>query len=215
MLKKLIIFLIITRLVLFLYAGSILKFSGNWDGSHYIYLSQHSYTNIGDESNFIVFLPAYPLAINLLNFLVSNSSIASLLVSNIFFLASGVFFYKLLRLDYSEKFSMLVVCLMAIFPTSYFFSSSYPESLFVFLFCLSFYYIKRSALTSSFFSGLATLTRPFGIIVWPALGIEALKSNKRISKIITLSVFFCIINIHLFTDQLLLLWRRIRVSKNP
>jgi len=193
MLKKLIILLIVTRIALFVYTGSVMHFAGNWDGSHYIYISQHGYTNIGDEANFIVFLPLYPAAINIISLIVGNSLLGSILISNILFIFAGVVFYKLLKQSYSEKFSFFVVFLMAIFPTSFFFSSSYPESLFVLLFCLSFYlFNKNQTVLSGMTAGLATLTRPFGILMWPALAIEAIKSKKmmRIPILITFGVLF-------------------------
>ena len=189
MLKKLIIFLIVTRIALFVYAGSVMHFAGNWDGSHYIYISQHGYTNIGDEANFIVFLPLYPAIIGVVNLIIGNSPLASILVSNILFVFAGIIFYKLLKQHYSEKFSVFVVVLMAIFPTSYFFSSSYPESLFVLLFCISFYFLDKNFVALSGLAGaLLTLTRPFGVLVWPALGIESLKP-KKISRIAVLIIF--------------------------
>ena len=193
MLKKLIILLIITRIALFVYAGSIMHFAGNWDGSHYVYISQHGYVNLGDESNFIVFLPLYPAVISTIDLIVGNSLLGSILLSNISFVFAGVVFYKLLKQHYSEKFSFFVVFLMAIFPTSFFFSSSYPESLFILLFCLSFYlFDNNQTVLSSMTAGLATLTRPFGILMWPALTIEAIKSKKmiRIPILIIFSVLF-------------------------
>lgn len=189
MLKKLIILLMITRVALFTYAGGLVHFAGNWDGSHYIYISQHGYTNVGDESNFIVFLPLYPAIIGMVNLIIGNSLLGSILVSNILFVFAGIVFYKLLKQHYSEKFSFFVVFLMAIFPTSFFFSSSYPESLFVLLFCLSFYlFDKNQTVLSGLVTGLATLTRPFGILIWPALAIEAIKS-KKVIRIPILTIF--------------------------
>lgn len=189
MLKKLIIFLIVTRIALFVYAGSVMRFAGNWDGSHYIYISQHGYTNVGDEANFIVFLPLYPAIICVVNLIIGNSPLTSILISNILFILAGIVFYKLLRQHYSEKFSVFVVVLMAIFPTSFFFSSSYPESLFVLLFCVSLYLFDRNLVVLSSLAGaLITLTRPFGVLVWPTLGIESLKS-KKISRIAILTIF--------------------------
>lgn len=197
MLKKIIIFLIVTRIALFVYAGSVIHFAGNWDGSHYIYISQHGYTNTGDEANFIVFLPFYPAIIRAANLIIGNSLLAGVLVSNILFVLAGIFFYKLLKQHYSEKFSIFVVVLMAVFPTSYFFSSSYPESLFVLLFCISFYLLDKNHTTLSGVAGvLLTLTRPFGILVWPALGIESLKS-KKIARIAIL-IIFAVISISIY-----------------
>lgn len=204
MLKRLIIFLIITRIALFVYAGNIMHFAGNWDGGHYIYISQHGYTNIGDEANFIVFLPLYPALLAAVNLLAGNSLLGSILISNILFIFAGIVFYKLLRRKYSEKFSAFVVILMAIFPTSYFFSSSYPESLFVLLFCLSFYlFDKNFTALSGLAASLATLTRPFGILIWPALALESLKSKNKMAKIAILGVFAILsVSIYLIINRL-------------
>lgn len=172
-----------------------MHFAGNWDGPHYTYISQHGYTNIGDEANFIVFLPLYPAIIGAVNFIIGNSLLTGILVSNILFILAGVVFYELLKLHYPERFSSFVVILMAIFPTSYFFSSTYPESLFVLLFCISFYlFDKNFTIFSGIAGGLATLTRPFGILIWPSLAIESLKKSKKITRIAIL-VFFAAISI--------------------
>lgn len=192
MLKKVLVFLIFSRLALFVYAGGVLDFSNHWDGQHYIYLSENGYTNHGDEANFIVFLPFYPVLIKIFNLIINNSLTSSVLVSNIAFVLAGIFFYKLLRLDYSEKLSSFTVLLMAIFPTSYFFSSSYPESLFFLLFCLSFFTSDKKPILSGLFSSLANLTRPFGVFLLPSLGVEFLKKGKRTTRILTLALFFAL-----------------------
>jgi len=208
MVKKLLLFLLVSRLAIYLVSGHILAFANQWDSPHYLYLAQNWYTNKGDESNFIVFLPLYPFLIRIFNFIFLDLKITSLFVANAFFILGGIIFYKLLRLDYSEKFSALVVILLAIFPTSLFFSATYPESLYLFLFALTFYSFRKGHLFLALVSAsFLTLTRPFGIIIWPVLFVQSLEKKESISKIFKIIAFglipiaiYLLINFAIYQD---------------
>jgi len=198
MVKKLLIFLLLSRIIIYFVGKNIISFANQWDSPHYLYLAENWYTNIGDQANFIVFLPLYPFLIKIFSLGLFNYKIVSLFLSNLFFILGGLIFYKLLRIDYSEKFSVLVLILMSIFPTSFFFSSTYPESLYLFLFSLSLYLIRKNHLVASFATAsLLTLTRPFGILIWLPLFIESLKKNKLIKVLPTIS-FFCLSSILIY-----------------
>jgi len=188
-LKKFLILLIISRIALIILPllVQILLLPGKtyswnyWDTPHYIYLATHGYVNVGDPANFIVFMPLYPLILALFNF-VKNAEAVGILISTASFAFACVLLYKLLRLDYEEKFVERFLLLLLIFPTSYFFGAPYTESLFVLLFALSFYFGRKSNWgLSGFFSGLAVLTRPFGILFAPAIFFDWRKGkNKKI-----------------------------------
>lgn len=202
MVKKLLITFLAIRLFVFLAVYILTNFSTNispgsfvmafskmWDSPHYIYLAQNGYTNIGDPSNFIVFMPFYSLVIKLFSSIVVNINLASLVASNFFFVLGTVMFYKLLRLDYSEKFSYFTVILLLIFPASYFYSATYPESLFLFLFSVSLYYTRKRNFYISYPAAfLLTLTRPFGAIIWPALLFEIPDIKKNLKKVLFLGI---------------------------
>jgi hypothetical protein len=185
MVKKIICLLIASRIIFFVasyllsynfepsFGKHILAFANQWDSPHYLYIAENGYTKIGDESNFIVFMPAYPIIIKLINLFLQNIKIAGLFTSNLFFILGGIMFYKLLRIDYTEKFSVLVIILLSVFPTSFFYSSVYPESLFLLLFCSSLYFARKGRwLPSLLAATVLTLTRPFGFIIWISLIIE-------------------------------------------
>ena len=196
--KKLLIFLLLSRIIIYFVGNNVISFANQWDSPHYLYLAENWYTNIGDQANFIVFLPLYPFFIKVFSLGFFDYKIVSLFLSNLFFILGGLIFYKLLRLDYSEKFSVFVLVLLSVFPTSFFFSSTYPESLYLFLFSLSFYLVRKNYLTMSFATtSLLTLTRPFGILIWLPLLIESLKKNK-LSKILPIISFFCIFSILIY-----------------
>lgn len=152
----------------------------HWDAPHYFYIAQNGYTNSGDPANFIVFLPLFPVAIAALTLFIKNALLSSLLLSNLFFILGGVLFYKLVSIDFPEKISKRATIILALFPTAYFFSAPYPESLFLLLTVASFYFARRERWKlGGIFAGLATITRPFGILIAPSIIFEYLTSKKK------------------------------------
>lgn len=151
-----------------------------WDAHHYLYISQFGYTNTGDESNYIVFQPLYPFVTHLVNFVINSFLFSSLIVSNISFVLFCLFLYKLLRLDFNKNESLHTIVLLSIFPTAYFFSYPYSESLFL-LFAILAIYLSREKnwFKSGVFTGLAILTRHFGIFLIPTLLLEIIIADKK------------------------------------
>ena len=148
---KLLIFLVSTRVILF---ASLLVANGHfsasvygerWDGNSYRFIAQNGYQSQGNEgSEFIVFLPLYPALLKLVNFTDFPTEVVAFIVSNIFFVAGGLVLFKLLLLDYNTSFAKKVVVFLAVFPTSYFFSVGYPESLFLFTTVAAFYFTRNN-----------------------------------------------------------------------
>jgi len=171
--RHLLIFLILTRLILFFLPLINPDWTWNrWDGPHYLYLAQHGYTNVGDEANFIVFLPTFPLLVRAGLLLAANPEIVASGLSSILFIIAAVVFYKIS--------SAKTVFLLTIFPTSFFFSAPYTESLFLLLISLVFLFaINKRWLPAGLAAGLLTLTRPFGFLVVAALLVEWLSSEKK------------------------------------
>jgi len=151
-----------------------------WDASHYLYLAQHWYTAIGDEANFIVFLPLYPLILKPIIFILGNAPLSGIITSIVLSLLGSYYFYKLIALDYPETVATYAVIVLTVFPTSYFFNAPYTESLFLLIFSLSLYTARKEKwILSGIFSGLAALSRPFGFLILPAILTEWLLSKKR------------------------------------
>ncbi len=186
-------------------------YASRWDGDHYIFISQNGYVTEWPEASFIVFLPFYPLTIKAVNYLIKNPLITGVLLSNSFFMLAALAFYKLLRLDYSQKIASLAIVLLAIFPTSYFFSAAYPESLFLLLFALTFYLTRKHLFfVSSLTAGLLTLTKPFGILIWFPLVVEFYQSKRKKLKqlfplllvLVFSSSLYLFINFYTYKDPL-------------
>lgn len=189
--KRLICYLTANRIILFLtvflssgikpFSNFILTFGRRWDGNSYTFIAEHGYVTFGPEKNFIVFPPLYPALIKIVSTLGVNSVLSGVLLSNLFFILGSLLLYKLIEIDWNKKIAVLAVVLISIFPTTYFFSVSYPESLFIFLFALSFYLArKQSYFLSSVIAGLAASTRPFGLIIFPSI-LLFMRSHKKLN----------------------------------
>ena len=116
------------------------------------------------------FFPLYPLLINLSAYLTGRPLLSSLILNNLCFLLSLVLLYKLiLRLSSNHSQAELSVWLLALFPTSYFYSTPLTESLFLCLLLSSFLALENKyILCSGLIFGLLTATRVTGILLLPA-----------------------------------------------
>lgn len=144
-----------------------------WDSPHYMYIAQHGYTNQGDEANFIVFFPLYPVLVRLITFDFSYVNLSGLIVSNVASIVAVVYLFKLAKLDYNDGVAKKAVLFLCVFPTAYFMSAVYTESLFLALVIASLYYARNARWSLAAFLGfLASLTRIAGLILLPALVVE-------------------------------------------
>ncbi|MAG60027.1 hypothetical protein CMO96_04530 [Candidatus Woesebacteria bacterium] len=141
----------------------------NFDGGQYLSIAQRGYI-VSQHSYF----PLYPY---LMHILAPNSlfflSLAGLAISHIAFFASLVLFWHLLRLDYTEKVSFIVIVTLLVFPTSFYFGAVYTESLFLFLALATFYAARKGNwLIAGLCGAVASATRIYGILLLPALFFE-------------------------------------------
>lgn len=106
---------------------------------------------------------------------------AGFLIANIAFLLALIFLYKLLLLDYRDSFAKLVILILLIFPTSFFFGAVYAESLFLLFAVLAFWFARKKMwFWSSISAMLLAVTRLTGILLLPALLIEfIIQKSKR------------------------------------
>lgn len=160
-----------------------------WDSQWYMKIARDGYFSgkIGDLSDkaIFAFFPFYPLLIYLFNFVFNNLIVSGLLVSFICSLISIIFLYKLVSLDFPEQEESITkrefvkstakrsVLFFLIFPTAFFFTSVYTESLFIMLVILSFYYARQQKwYLASIFGILCSLTRSLGVFIVIPLLIE-------------------------------------------
>lgn len=151
----------------------------NFDGIHYLSISRDGYGPFQQA-----FFPLYPDLIRWLSPLFGNLDlITGLVVSWVSFLFGLIFFYKLLLLDYSPKTMNRTIFYLLIFPTAFFFSTVYTESLFFLLVIAAFYFARTKRWWIAGILGLlASGTSFVGVFLFPALLYE-LYIQSRDSKL--------------------------------
>src|SRR5437899_365792 len=144
------------------------------DGLWYLDIAQNGYEkenfNLDKQHNW-AFFPLYPLIIELFAGVTREFSITAALLSNIFFLAALVILHRTaLTFDADSGAADRGVFYLAAFPTSYFFSFPFTESLFLLVTVSSFYCARREMWwRAGALGALATATRLAGIFLLPAL----------------------------------------------
>lgn len=171
---------------------------GNFDGVHYLRIAQRLYVDSFTQA----FFPLFPLLIRLVatffpkdpaldvRYFVDPSYFYSgLFLSNVFFLTALPMLYKLFRLDFNRKISMLSLILLLLFPTSFYFISIYAESLFLLLSICAIYFLrKENFILASVFIALASATKIFGLLLILVYLIESLQTKLSKEKLIGLLI---------------------------
>ena len=152
------------------------RFDANW----YLKIATQGYDG-SDGST--VYFPVYPMLIRLLSYLV-HPMLAALLISNLALIGMLVLLYRLVsnRTDDSTAHRTLIYFL--VFPTSFFLTATYTESLFLFFTLGSLTFASQRKWSWSILCGtLAALMRlqgvllvfPLAYILWRETGVISLK----------------------------------------
>src|SRR2546428_1896820 len=150
-----------------------------WDASWFAKVVDRGYrSNDGSAA----FFPAYPAA----TWIVATTGLSALasgeLVANVAFLAALVVLYALTILEYSVAVARRTVVLAALSPTAFFFLSPYSESPYLLLAVLAFWFARRDRWVAAGLAGaLAALTRGVGIVLLPALIVDALAGRDPLA----------------------------------
>src|SRR5437870_10735030 len=143
-----------------------------FDSGFYLDIARHGYwaaSTLNRASNWI-FLPLYPMCIFAFAHLLGGSRaafyLAGILISNAFGLVAVSYLYKLVRLDFNARVASLTVIFLALFPTNFYLSAIYPESLFLACAIACIYYARRrNWWLASVCGALASLTRIQGFLL--------------------------------------------------
>jgi hypothetical protein len=151
-----------------------LEIWNQWDSLHYVGIAATGYQATGEWYFRLVFYPLYPWLARLFAPLAQGYLPGAILVSTIASLALAVLFNRLLRLDENARVARQAALFLFIFPTSYFLHIAYTESLFIALMLGAFYAARtRRWVTASVVGALAAFTRVNGLLLGPALLVEA------------------------------------------
>ncbi len=148
-----------------------------WDAHHYLWLSEAWYVPGSFSNNYY---PLFPALIGLVNRLVGNAFISGLLVSNLLSLAAFYAFYRFVEDAHGPSVAAGALTLLIAFPTAFYFSLIYRESLFLLLAVSFFLFLSRGAYARSWLCAfLLPLTRPLGIAILVPFLVERVVAARR------------------------------------
>jgi hypothetical protein len=133
----------------------------------------------GDGS--AAFFPGYPLAIRAVSLVLGGRPFAAaMLVSNASMFGAMCALYFLTSSELSERIARTTVLYLAIFPTSFFLFAPYSEAPFLLLSVTAFWAARRNRWGMAALAGAgAALTRNVGLLLVPALLVEALQQQRE------------------------------------
>jgi len=167
----------------------LLDFWYHWDSGHYLRIASEGY-NL--KYNDMAFFPLFPLLVRIFGNLAGYKLAAYLI--NTFALVGGLIgFYKLVKIDFSERAAWRSIFYLLLFPTAIFLTAYYTESLFLFLAIWNFYFVRiRKWRTAGIFGFFAALIRIEGIILFIFMLFEYLQEIKFNFKEIRNNIFYCL-----------------------
>jgi hypothetical protein len=156
-----------------------------WDAGWYVEIARDGYRYEPGSPGNAAFFPLYPLlirAIHALLLLPPNDYwwlVTAIALSNVALLIGLTYFRALLAMDFDEEIASRASTYLLIFPTTFFLSGVYSESLFLGLTVAAFYYARNNRwLLACIFAALGTLTRSQGIILALPLLIEYFRERN-------------------------------------
>lgn len=143
-----------------------------FDAGFYVDIAQNGYwtaTTLQSTSNWI-FLPLYPLVISPLGHLFGGSTaafdISGMLVANAAGLIAVTYLYLLVRREFHARIAARTVIYCILFPTAFYLSAVYPESLFLACALACLYYAReRRWWLAGLCGALASLARIQGFLL--------------------------------------------------
>ena len=157
----------------------------NFDGIHYLTIAKEHYYQYQQA-----FFPLYPLLIRLLSWVTRVPEVwVAVGISHVSMIFGLYFFYKLSQ-RYRKHNGLWCIILFLLFPTSFFFASVYPESLYFALASGALYALEKRWWWWAGLAGmLASGTRLFGVyLLMPAIFEYSLVKKKQIKDILGLGL---------------------------
>jgi hypothetical protein len=163
-----------------------------YDGKAYLDIAKNGYNAQFDGIGNYGFYPLYPMLIKGLSLI--GYDLAALLISNVFSLLAVMMLYLLVRDEFGAETTRKVIFYFLAFPTAYFLSVMYSESLFIFLVLATFYYGRKGNWAAAGAAGfLASLTRLQGVILFLPMAYLYMEQKKFEIKKIRLDALFLIL----------------------
>ena len=139
-----------------------------WDSQYYVDIAANGYWYTPNQQSNVAFFPLYPMLMRVASIpLGGNFILAGFLISNLAFFGGSIFLYLLTELELDPDSARRAVYYLAFFPSAFFFSSVYTESLFLFLSIGTMYFArKHNWILAAILGILAAATRNLGVLMW-------------------------------------------------
>ncbi|HQZ72686.1 MAG: mannosyltransferase family protein [Anaerolineae bacterium] len=148
-------------------------FGSRWDTGFYVSIAEEGYRLDGVPLPSVPFFPLLPLAMRAGAWLLGDAVPAGILISNLALLGATLLLYALVEASDGRSVARRAVWYFCIFPTAFFGSAIYSESLFLLGAIGSLWLARRGLWESAAMLGVLTaLTRFTGILVAPMLLAE-------------------------------------------
>jgi Gpi18-like mannosyltransferase len=160
-----------------------------WDAKHYLSIAENGYMHNGLHDitdSRIAFFPLYPVAISIFHIATGfDYGISGLILTLLFGLGAAILLYRLVFDWKGREAAITAVSLFSFFPVSVFLSSTYTESLFMFLSLAAFYFLKQKREVYAIIAvALSTVTRITGSILGLVYIWDVWKRTKSIFIVI-------------------------------
>ena len=144
-----------------------------WDSIWYATILNEGYQYNGNnlDEQTVVFYPLYPLIAKALTIFTGiNGLLALLIVSNVAAVLGVLALFNYVRHNYDDEVAYLTIAFLSFFPTSFFLSAGYTESLALFLILCFFLLLKQEQyILAAVFAGLTFATRSTGLVLLPVI----------------------------------------------
>ena len=148
-------------------------FGSRWDTGFYVSIVEEGYVYEADPFPSVPFFPMLPMLMMLIMPLAGDAVVAGLWVTNLALLGAAILFYRLVADEWGERVGSRAIWYLLIFPTAFFGTALYSESLFLLLAIGALYAGRRQQWWLAMLLGIAaTATRLVGIVVVPLLLLE-------------------------------------------
>jgi hypothetical protein len=163
-----------------------LTYLGYWDGPWYRNIAEHGYLLIPGRQSDPAFFPLFPMLLRAVHGLGLSYLTDGLLLSNAAFLCGILVFYELGRRIVSTEIARTGAIIAALFPMSYVFSMTYPESIvFAALSLALLFAVERRWSACAVAGAVAALTRPealFFALPLVAIAVEQERAAGRLER---------------------------------
>ncbi len=160
-----------------------------WDGKHYLSIARDGYDAYPCKNNSSIcgnvgWFPMYALASKPVGYILQNYSIGLIACSWICFLASLLLLFGMIERKYDQKTALWSLIALAVFPSSFYFISAFPYSVYLLLAVSIFYLLeKEKFITVIFLTGLLAVTYPSGSIIGFVLLYTLIKNWSRYNSV--------------------------------